>query len=259
MNRLKGKVAVVTGAGSGIGRATAQLFAEEGASLVIAGRTESSLLETMRLINAPNDACRLVAADLSVDGAADLVVQEAVRAFGRLDILVHAAAVGYSWADRSPGSMNDILETEPEKWREIIRINLDACYLICRAAVREMKLRNGGSIVNIASVGGMTGMADAHAYSAAKAGVINLTRSLCVTYAKENIRANTLVPGAVDTPMIAPVIEIFADPMSAEQITPMGRPGTALEMAYGCLYLASDEASYCNGAALVIDGGLTAR
>lgn len=259
VKRLEGKVALVTGAGSGVGRATAQLFADEGALVVLAGRTKASLEETSRLIGASEEAAAVVVADLSADGEAVRAVARATQEFGRLDILVHAAAVGFSWANISPNSMNDILNTTPEKWREVIGINLDACYLICRATIEQMKLSGGGSIVNIASTGGLTGMTSAHAYSAAKAGVINLTRSLCVTYARDNIRANVVAPGPVDTPMIASHMALFEDPVLAEQITPMGRAGTPREIALGCLYLASDEASYCNGTVLVIDGGLTAR
>jgi NAD(P)-dependent dehydrogenase (short-subunit alcohol dehydrogenase family) len=258
MNRLEGKVALVTGAGSGVGRATAKLFVEEGARVVLAGRTLASREETRASIGNCDDSL-VFAADLFVDGAADGAILKTIQAFGKLDILVHAAAVGYSWADKSPGSMNDIVDTSPEKWREVTRINLDACYLVCRAAIGQMKRSGGGSIVNIASIGGLRGMTAAHAYSAAKAGVINLTRSLCVTYARDNIRANVVAPGAVDTPMIASHKSIFDDPVQAERITPMARAGTPREIAFGCLFFASDESSYCNGAVLTIDGGLTAK
>jgi len=107
--------------------------------------------------------------------------------------------------------MNDVADTAPEKWREVIRINLDACYLACRAAVLRMKAQGGGAIVNVASISGFQGLAAAHSYTAAKAGVINLTRSLCVAYAKDNIRANCLAPGFIDTPMVASVINLFDD------------------------------------------------
>jgi NAD(P)-dependent dehydrogenase (short-subunit alcohol dehydrogenase family) len=119
--------------------------------------------------------------------------------------------------------------------------------------------RNSGSIVNVSSISGYQGLAGAHTYTAAKAGIINLTRSLCVAYAARGVRANCVAPGFIDTPMVASVLNLFDDPAMADRITPMRRPGTAMEMAYGCLYLASDESSYCNGTVLTIDGGTTAR
>jgi len=122
-----------------------------------------------------------------------------------------------------------------------------------------MKKQGGGAIVAVASISGMLGLPQSHAYTAAKGGMMNLTRSLCVTYASDNIRANCVVPGAVATPMIASLLSLFNDPRAAERITPARRPGTPEEMAYGCLYLGSDEATYCNGSMLVIDGGISAR
>lgn len=258
MNRLEGKVALVTGAGSGVGRATAELFSYEGASVVLVGRTESSLSETRSLL-ADHRRSEVVVGDLSLDGVAHNAVQEAIRVYGRLDILIHAAGVGYSWEKQSPNSMNAIAETSLEKWNEVVSINLNACYLVCRASIIAMRASGGGSIVNVASAGGLRGMLNAHAYSAAKAGVINLTRSLCVTYASDRIRANVVAPGPIDTPMLEPLAPLFHDRAQAERITPMGRAGMPAEVAYGCLYLASDEASYCNGSVLTIDGGLTAR
>jgi NAD(P)-dependent dehydrogenase (short-subunit alcohol dehydrogenase family) len=156
--------------------------------------------------------------------------------------------------------MNDLANTTAEKWREVMAINLDSCFYMCREAVNTFRKQgSGGAIVNVASISGMLGLAGAHTYTAAKAAMINLTRSMCVAYAKDNIRANCLAPGFIATPMVASVLNIFDDQATAEHITPMRRPGTAREMAYGCLYLASDEASYCNGAVLVIDGGSSAR
>lgn len=254
--RLEGKVAIVTGGGSGVGREAARLFAAQGAKIVLSGRTEGALAETANQI--PDEDRIIVPADVSAEGSAERIVDAAVAAFGKLDILVHAAAVGFNWADRSPGSMNDTVRTTTEKWREIIQINLDGCFLMSRAAASRMIEGGGGSIVNVASIRGYTGMTSAHAYAAAKAGVINLTRSLCASYARRNIRANVVAPGAIDTPMLGAAIDRYRDPASAQQLCPMGRAGTPLEMAYGCLYLGSDEASYCNGTVLVIDGGTTA-
>lgn len=259
MGRVSGKVAVITGAGTGVGRACMKLFAAEGARVVGASRTQSNLDQTLALVRAAGGEGFVMARDLSADTGAEEVVAAAVERYGRIDILVHAAGVGYSWMEQSPGSMNDIATTDPDKWREVIRINLDGCYLACKAAVTRMKAQGGGSIVNVASISGLQGLGVAHAYCAAKGGMINLTRAMCVAYAADNIRTNCLAPGFIDTPMVAAVINLFDDPAMADRLAPMRRPGTAEEMAYGCLYLASDEASYCNGTVLVVDGGTTAR
>jgi NAD(P)-dependent dehydrogenase (short-subunit alcohol dehydrogenase family) len=259
MGRVANRVAVITGAGTGVGRACMKLFAAEGAKVVGVSRTQANLDMTLSGLRAAGGEGIVVARDLASDSAAEEVVQIALETFGRVDILVHAAGVGYSWMDKSPGSMNDVVNTTPDKWREVIRINLDAFYLACRAVIPRMQAQGGGAIVAVASISGFQGLAAAHAYTASKAGTINLTRSLCVAYAKDNIRTNCIAPGFIDTPMVASVINLFDNPEMAERLAPMRRPGTAEEMAYGCLYLASDEASYCNGTVLVIDGGTTAR
>jgi NAD(P)-dependent dehydrogenase (short-subunit alcohol dehydrogenase family) len=259
MGRVSGKVAVITGAGTGVGRACMKLFAAEGAKVVGASRTQANLDETMTLVRGVQGEGFVIARDLATDTGAEDVVAAAVERYGRIDILVHAAGVGYSWMEKSPGSMNDIATTDPDKWREVIRINLDACFLACKAAVTRMKAQKSGAIVTVASISGFQGLGVAHAYCAAKGGMINLTRAMCVAYAADNIRANCLAPGFIDTPMVASVLHLFDDPAMADRLAPMRRPGTPEEMAYGCLYLASDEASYCNGTVLVVDGGTTAR
>lgn len=260
MNRLPGKVAVITGAGSGVGRACMMKFAAEGARVVGAGRTKRTLDESLSQVTAAGGEGLVVAADLSKEGSAEQVIAAALKAYGRIDIVVNAAGVGYSWAETSPDSMNDIANTPADKWREVMGINLDSVFYMCRAAVRQFReQKSPGSIVNVASISGMLGLAAAHTYTAAKGAMINLTRSMCVSYANDGIRSNCVAPGFIATPMVASVLNIFDDPVVANQITPMSRPGTPEEMAMGCLYLASDEASYCNGTVLVIDGGTSAR
>lgn len=259
MGRVSGKVALITGAGTGVGAACMRLFAAEGARVVGVSRTQSNLDTVLTSVRAAGGDGRVIARDLSTDSGADEAVAATLEAFGRIDILVHAAGVGYSWMETSPGSMNAVTETTPDKWREVIRINLDGFYLMSRAVIPHMQRQGGGSIVAVASISGMVGLPVAHSYCAAKGGMINLTRSLCVAYAGDNIRANCLAPGFIDTPMVASVLGLFDDPAMADRLTPMRRPGTPMEMAYGCLYLGSDEASYCNGTVLVVDGGTTAR
>ncbi|MEN9727941.1 MAG: hypothetical protein RL434_2307 [Pseudomonadota bacterium] len=257
--RLKDKVAIITGAGTGIGRACFELFAAEGARVVGVSRTQANLDEALAAVQAAGGEGRVLARDLSRPESADEIVAATLAAYGRVDILVHSASVGWSWGEKSPGSMSPLAETPVEKWQEVIGLNLNAAAYIDRAVLIQMLKQGKGSIVNVASISGMLGMPTAHPYCAAKGGVINLTRALAATYAKQGIRTNAVCPGYTDTPMIASVMGLFDDDAVATQITPMARAGTPLEMAYGCLYLASDEASYCNGTILVIDGGTSAR
>ena len=259
--RVQGQVAVITGAGTGIGRACFELFAREGATVVGVSRTQSNLDEALAATRAANPGMQgmVLAKDLAKPESADEIVAATVAAYGRVDILVHSASVGWSWQEKSPGAMDPLATTTPEKWVEVIGFNLNAAAFIDRACLNQMLKQGKGSIVNVASISGLFGMPTAHTYCAAKGGVINLTRSIATTYAQQGVRANCVCPGYTDTPMIAPVINIFDDKTVGAQLTPMARAGTPLEMAYGCLYLASDEASYCNGTVLVIDGGTAAR
>jgi NAD(P)-dependent dehydrogenase (short-subunit alcohol dehydrogenase family) len=259
MNRVKGKIVLITGAGTGVGRACMKVFAGEGATVVGVSRTRSNLDESLALAKAAGGNGMVIAADLADAKEADRVVAETVKAYGRVDILVHSAGVGYSWMEKSPGSMNDVVGTTPEKWHEVLGINLDSYFYMCRSVIPQMKKQGGGAIVGVASISGIQGLPVAHTYTAAKGAMINLTRSLCVTHAADNIRANCILPGFIATPMVESVLNLFDDPNIADRLTPMRRPGTAEEMALGCLYLGSDEASYCNGTMLVIDGGTTAR
>ena len=257
--RLEGKVALITGAGTGVGRACMMRFAQEGAKILGAGRTSATLEAVVAEIEAGKGEARMVVGDLSQAADVERVVDEAKDAYGRIDILVHAAGVGYSWAEKSPGSMNGTIDLSPEKWREVIGINLDSYYLLAHAVLPGMVAQKSGSIVAVSSIAGMLGLGTAHAYCAAKAGMINLTRALCVAHANDGIRANCVAPGYIDTPMVASVLHVFDDPATAEAISPMRRPGSPMEIANGCLYFASDESSYCNGSILVIDGGTSAR
>ena len=259
MDRLKGKIAVVTGAGTGVGRACMTLFGREGAKVVGVSRTKSNLDETLRQTKEGGGEGMVIAADLARPEGAEAVVEATLKAYGRIDVLVNSAGVGYSWLAQSPGSMGAVTDTTPEKWHEVMAINLDSTFYMCRLVIPQMQKQKGGAIVNVTSISGIQGLPVAHTYTAAKGAAINLTRSLAVTYCGDNIRANCIAPGFIDTPMVAPVLNLFDDPNMADRLCPMKRPGTPLEMAYGCLYLASDESTYCQGTILVIDGGTTAR
>ncbi len=257
--RVAGKVALVTGAGSGVGRAVMTRFADQGATVIGIGRTAATVEETAAIVSANGGRAYSRVADLSESDPIERLAKDIIEELGRIDILVHAAGVGYSWAEKSVGSMNDVATTSPDKWREVIGINLDGFYHASHAVLPHMIASGGGAIVAVASISGLLGLPTAHAYCAAKGGVINLTRAMATAYADKNIRTNCIAPGFIATPMVESVMSIFDDRDAALAITPMGRPGTPEEMANGCLYLASDEASYCNGTVLVIDGGTSAR
>lgn len=257
--RVKDKVAVITGAGSGVGRACMELFSEEGAKVVGCSRTQEKLDETQKIVEQAGGEAITISADLSKPEGAEQLFTCALKKYGRIDILINSAGVGYSWAEKSPNTMNDIENTTPDKWHEILQINLDSTFYTCRLAIPQMKKQGKGSIVNVTSISGYQGLPVAHTYTAAKGAAINLTRSIAVAYVMNGIRANCIAPGFIDTPMVKDALPLFNDETTADQLTPMRRPGTPLEMAYGCLYLASDESSYCNGSVLTIDGGTTAR
>lgn len=259
VDRVKDKIAIITGAGTGIGAACMELFGAEGATVVGVSRTQSNLDAVLeRTRNAGGDGM-VIATDLSSYDNTKTVIQQTMDTYGRIDILVHSAGVGWSWGETSPGSMDDVAVTSPEKWAEVMSINLDSCFYMVRGVLPIMQKQGGGSIVNVGSISGFLGMPTAHTYTAAKGAMINLTRSMATTYAADNIRSNCVCPGYTDTPMIESVMGMFDDDQVAGFLTPMKRAGSPLEMAYGCLYLASDEATYCNGVVLPIDGGTAAR
>lgn len=258
---LNGKVAVVTGAGSGIGRAAALLLARAGATVVINGRRADKLEETKTLGREQRGGRLIpVAADVGTEQGAETVIQ-AARKEGGLDYLVNNAGVGWAFARVAQGSMAALADTPTEQWREVMRINLDSMFFLCKLAIPEFRKRGGGSIVNVSSTGGLQGMMDAHTYSAAKAAMVNLTRSLAKTYGRENIRANVLAPGITDTEMVDPVLGTDLNPFKNDATRyvacPLGRAGTPEEVAKGIVFLAV-EGTYCNGAVLVIDGGSSA-
>lgn len=259
MRRLQDKVAIVTGAGSGIGRACMEMFAREGAKVVGCSRTQSNLDATLANVRQGGGDGIVVAADLSTVEGTQTLVDATLAEYGRIDILLNAAGVGYSWDKIRPGSMGSVTETTPELWSEVMAIDLDSIFYMCRLVIPQMKEQGNGSIINISSVLGVVGHLDAHAYTAAKGAIVNLTRSLCAAYALDGVRANCVCPGFIDTPMIASHIYLFDDEVVADRMCPMRRTGTPDEVAYGCVYLASDESSYTNGSVMMIDGGTTAR
>lgn len=260
MGRLDDKVAVITGASSGIGQETMKLFGREGAKVVATARRESALEEGLEAIKGAGGEGIVVPADLEDPESADRIAKAALDTYGRIDILINNAGVGWQYGLDNPGTMGGIHEASLENWRAIIGgVDLEGYYMMIRACLPHMMEAGTGSVVNVASMAGVTGLYDAHAYTAAKGALVNLSRSMAITYVKQGVRTNCVCPGFVDTPMIAPVVGAFDDPATAAVLSPMARPAQPREIAGPLLFLASDEASYVNGAALVVDGGCTAR
>ena len=253
--RLNGKVAILTGAGSGIGKATALLFAREGASVVAGVYLPEDVASLER--DAQGLPGRLVAvqADVTSDADAANLVRTAVAQFGGLDILFNNAGI------ERPGR---ITETTDEQWQQILDVNLKGVFVCTRQAVPEMLKRGGGAIVNNASINGIRGNHSLIAYSASKGGVVALTYALALDYAPHNIRVNCVCPATIENTRMA---EIAAGRVADKEERlrylvakhPIGRLGTPEEVAYPVLFLASDEASFITGVALPIDGGRSIR
>jgi NAD(P)-dependent dehydrogenase (short-subunit alcohol dehydrogenase family) len=259
MDRMSGKNVLITGGGSGIGKASALLFAREGARVFLSGRTEAKLAAVADMIRASGGEADFAAGDLSLAPIVDQIFDAALATMGRVDCVINSAGVGYNWNAVSPGSMNEIADTPIDKYHEVVAINMDSTFFMCRRAIQHMRENKSGNIVNISSIYGIVGTRDCHTYSAVKAGIAHLTKSIAVRYAEDGIRANCIAPGFTETPMTESVMYMFDDKESVAAIIPAARPGTPEEIAHGCLYLASDESSYTTGVLLPIDGGWSAK
>ncbi len=247
--RLKDRVAIITGSGSGIGRATAELFAQEGARVVVADLIGERAQETARRITGAGGVALAVQMDVSKKAGVEATVKQALDAYGRIDILVNNAA-------RS--STNDILEFDEATWELDLSVVLKGVFLCTQAVLPAMVGQKSGAIVNIASVNGLAALGDL-AYSAGKAGVINLTKNVAVNYGRHGIRANAICPGSVRTPIWEPQLKI--DPHIFERLVkwyPLGRIGEPEDIAKAALFLASDDAAWITGETLTVDGGLMA-
>jgi len=247
--RLRDKVALITGSGSGIGEATARLFASEGASVVLTGRRGNALSKTADRIDIKGRNVSIIRGDVRKSKDCEKVVRETIRRFGRLDILVNNAGVFWE---------TDLTKVRESEWDTIVDTNLKGCYLMSRYAVPVMLRQNSGSIVNISSILGVIAMPNSFAYNASKGGVVNLTRSIAIDYAKKGIRCNCVCPGGVDTPMLAHEIKTKEGRDFLNNMHPMGRMGKPEDVAYAALYFASDESSWVTGSILAVDGGYTA-
>ena len=249
---LGGRVALITGAGSGQGRAAATLFAAHGASIAVVDINDEGSDETVALVEKEGGAAVAIHADVSVNDDCAHMVADTVAAFGRLDILYNNAAVQMS------GRLVDCTEDE---WDRTIATNLNAVFWACRAALPEMLRGGRGSIINTASVLGLIGSEGYVAYGAAKAGLVALTRQIAVEYGPQ-VRANVIAPGSIDTPRFRKVADEMDDTegflTGLARVIPMKRLGTAEDVAGIALFLASDQSAYMSGAVLPADGGLAA-
>ncbi|TSA03521.1 MAG: glucose 1-dehydrogenase [Nitrospiraceae bacterium] len=248
--RLNGKVALITGGGTGIGEATAKIFAAEGAQVAITGRRKDVLEGVAKAIVANGGKVLVVAGSVTDEAHVQSAVDQTVRTFGKIDILINNAAIGVFGTP--------LHEMTDQAWQDILDTNLTGVFRITRAVIPHM-LERGGSIVNVSSVAGLVGIPGLAAYSGTKGALLALTRCLAIDYAKEKIRCNCVCPALVDTPMAADAI---ADPdMNAMMMAkhPIGRFGIPDDVARMLLYLASDDASWVTGSLFTIDGGWTAQ
>jgi 3-oxoacyl-[acyl-carrier protein] reductase len=252
VSRLAGRVAIVTGAASGIGRASAERFAAEGAAVIVADMARDEGAAVAEEIRAAGGRAHFVATDVTREEDIRAMVAAAVEQFGKLDILFNNAGIG---------RFVPFAELEPADWDRMQTVNLRAVYLGCRHALPALRQNGRGAILNTASQSGLQGQALNQAYCASKAGIVMFTRSLARELAREKIRVNCICPGGTDTPMLRGFAADAAKTPSLTELAaraPMGRFARPAEIAAAALFLVSDDASYVTGVALPVDGGATA-
>jgi NAD(P)-dependent dehydrogenase (short-subunit alcohol dehydrogenase family) len=259
-DRLKGKVAIVTGAGSigpgvGNGKASAIVYAREGARVMLVDLNLKAAEETKRLIDKEGGDCIAFKADVTKASDCQAMVDQCIQTFGRIDILHNNVGIV------EPGGPVEVSE---ESWDRVMNVNLKSIFLTCKYVLPHMEKQKYGSIVNISSIAGIIVPYPSVSYTASKAGVIALTRDIAIQYAKKGIRANSILPGLLNTPMVVASLTQSYGGDAAEMIKrrdakcPTGKQGEAWDVAYAALFLASDEAKYITATTLVVDGGITA-
>ena len=252
MGRLEGKVALITGAASGMGKIAASLFAREGAAVVVADVADDAGNETAREIESAGGRAHYVRADVSSASEAEAMIDQATAHFGGLHVLYNNAGI-------FPADDGSVTETPEATWDRVMAINLKGVFFGCKYGIPAMLASGGGSIINVASFVALMGAAAPQiAYTASKGGVLAMTREIAVEFARKGIRANALCPGPIETPLLQ---ELLADPVRRQRRLvhiPIGRFGRAEEIANAALFLASDESSLVTGATFVVDGGITA-
>ena len=248
--RLENKVALISGGARGMGAAEAKLFASEGAKVVIGDLLEEDGRRVEAEINETGVECLFVRLNVTDEPGWQQAVAATVARFGKLDILVNNAAIYRT---------EQVEETSEELWDQVMAVNTKGVFLGTKYAIPEMRRVGGGSIVNISSVAGLVGNTMSAAYTASKGAVRLFTKSTAIQHARDAIRANSVHPGTIETPMTAHLLSQEAYRQNRMERTPLGRLGRPEDVAYGVLYLASDESSFVTGSELVIDGGRTAQ
>jgi NAD(P)-dependent dehydrogenase (short-subunit alcohol dehydrogenase family) len=251
--RLAGKVAFITGAGMGMGREAAVLFARHGARVGVADIDKAAAEETVALIEKAGGQGLAAIGDVAVEADVERMIAETVARFGALHVLYNNA--GVLWKDRD----RSVLETDERQWDRVMAINLKSVFWVTKHGIPHLRRAGGGSVINVGSVSALAGFTRAQdAYTAAKGAIISLTKSLAIQFAKDRIRCNVIHPGIVDTPLQAPYL---TDELRKEFQAgiPLGRIAHPREIAFAALFLASEESAFMTGAELVIDGGFTAQ
>ncbi|RDX02204.1 SDR family NAD(P)-dependent oxidoreductase [Listeria kieliensis] len=248
--RLQDKVAIITGAAGGQGKEEALLFAKEGAIVVATDMQKDLLEKTGEEIKAISPKSEVMVHNVAKDEDWKKVVDLAIEKFGKVDILVNNAGISTDL---------NIVETSLEKWDQVIDVNLKGTFLGMRHVIPHMEKSGGGSIVNISSIAGLTGGSGASAYTASKGAVRLLTKAVAVDFSKKNIRCNSVHPGYIETPMTKELFENEQTHDWFQSLTPLPRLGKSIDIAYGVLYLASDEANFVTGIELPVDGGYYAQ